>query len=123
VALYDGLVDDAERARLDAVHRRAPEELAELDPGFADGRLQALYFRYRARNWPGTLHAAERHRWRALRWQRLCQGEAGSPRTVARFRDELQEGVAAGRLATELALELEAWADELVADLPPCDGG
>jgi len=122
IALYDALVDDTERERLDAVHRSAPEDLAGFDPGFRDARLRALYWRYRARNWPGTLSAAERRQWRELRWQRLCQGAAGSPRSVARFRDELQAGVTSGRLPTELAVELEAWADELVADLPPCDG-
>ncbi|MDX1610286.1 MAG: exodeoxyribonuclease I, partial [Halofilum sp. (in: g-proteobacteria)] len=52
LALYDGFVDDADRDRMDAVHRRSPEELAAFDPGFADPRLRELYFRFRARNWP-----------------------------------------------------------------------
>jgi len=123
VALYDGLVGDDDRARLDGVHRHAPEELADFEPGFSDPRLHALYFRYRARNWPGTLTAGERRQWRELRWHRLCRGEAGSPRDVAAFRDELQGAVGSGGLATESAMALEAWADELIADLPPCSDG
>ena len=119
-ALYDGFVGDADRARMDAVHRHAPEELAGFDPGFEDARLPELYFRYRARNWPGTLDAREAERWRELRWRRLCKGEAGSPRSLATFRRELVDGLESGRVGPDLAAELETWGDALLADLPSC---
>ncbi|MDZ7747721.1 MAG: exodeoxyribonuclease I [Halofilum sp. (in: g-proteobacteria)] len=122
VALYAGFVGDADRARMDAVHRRAPAELAGFDPGFEDARLRELYFRYRARNWPGTLGGDEAERWRELRWQRLCRGAAGSPRALAGFREALAAGRESGLVAARLGAELEAWADTLLADLPACNG-
>lgn len=122
VALYDGFVPDPDRDRMDTVHRRSPEELAGFDPGFADGRLPELYFRYRARNWPATLTTAEAERWRGLRAMRLLDGGAGSPRSLATFREELAETTAGGLVGSELAAELEAWAQTLTADLDPTGG-
>jgi len=117
VALYDGFVSDADRDRMDAVHRRAPEELAAFDPGFTDPRLPELYFRFRARNWPATLTPEEAERWRALRSARLLKGDAGSPRSLAAFREELRAAAASGLVDPDLAGELEAWAGSLTADL------
>lgn len=119
-ALYDGFVSDDDRARMDAVHRRSPAELAEFDPGFRDPRLVELYFRYRARNWPDTLTADEAERWRELRRQRLCRGEAGSPRDLATFDAALAAERAAGRIDAALAAELADWRERLLADLPAC---
>jgi exodeoxyribonuclease-1 len=120
IALYEGFVPEADRARMDAVHRRSPAELAGFDPGFEDARLRELCFRYRARNWPGTLSAAEAQRWRDLRWRRLCEGASGSPRSRADFRRALAEGRASGQLPPALAEELERWDAALFADLPAC---
>lgn len=117
VALYDGFVGDADRERMDSIHRRAPEELAGFDPGFADSRLPELLFRYRARNWPATLTPAEAERWRRLRATRLLAGGAGSPRSLDGFRDELAQATASGRAGPELVAQLEAWAASLTADL------
>jgi len=119
-ALYSAFVPDADRRQMLAVHRRGSEDLAGFDPGFADARLPELYFRYRARNWPQTLTPAEQERWRALRWERLCRGGAGSPRSLAEFRAELADARGRGSLAADLADDLQAWADTLMADLPAC---
>jgi len=122
VALYDGFVGEADRERMDAVHRRAPEELAGFDLGIEDARVRELLFRYRARNWPDTLDGAEAERWRELRWRRLCHGEAGSPRSAMTFRRELIDGLDSGLVGEALGAELEAWADRLLSDLPACEG-
>lgn len=119
-ALYEGFVSDVERALMDTVHQCAPEGLAGFDPGFTDPRLRELYFRYRARNWPATLDSEERERWRRLRWHRICRGEAGSPRSLDAYREELASAVAQGRLAEAMREELAAWTERLLADLPPC---
>ena len=119
-ALYEGFVSDDDRARMDGVHRRAPASLAGFDPGFTDPRLRELYFRYRARNWPDTLDADERERWRQLRWRRLCRGEAGSPRSVAEFDTALATDRKSGRLDEAMHMELAAWRARLLADLPAC---
>lgn len=120
IALYEGFVGDTDRSRMDAVHRRAPADMVDFDPGFEDARLAELYFRFRARNWPATLRADEAERWRELRWQRLCRGEAASPRGRATFRAELERLRASGELPVAMADELSAWEAELFLDLPSC---
>ncbi|MGD2081397.1 MAG: exodeoxyribonuclease I [Chromatiales bacterium] len=65
LALYDGFFPDADRARIARVRATPPPELGRTDFGFEDARLPGLLFRYRARNFPDTLGAAERERWRA----------------------------------------------------------
>jgi exodeoxyribonuclease-1 len=105
---------------MDGVHRQAPSSLAGFDPGFTDPRLRELYFRYRARNWPDTLDADEQARWQELRWQRLCRGEAGSPRSLAEFDAALADDRKSGRLDEAMHMELAAWRARLLADLPAC---
>jgi exodeoxyribonuclease I len=61
--LYGGFVGNADRALLQRLRRLSPRELAERGPSFDDPRLDELFFRYRARNFPDTLDAAGQARW------------------------------------------------------------
>lgn len=45
------------------IQETAPQNLPALDLTFADNRLEPLLFRYRARNFPGTLDDREQQRW------------------------------------------------------------
>ncbi|RVT50866.1 exodeoxyribonuclease I [Rubrivivax albus] len=63
--LYGGFVGNADRALLQRLRRLSPRELAERQPAFDDPRLDELFFRYRARNFPDTLGDAGRERWAA----------------------------------------------------------
>lgn len=108
--LYDGFFGDADRARIARVQQTPPEELGRVDFGFEDRRLPELLFRYRARNYPETLSAAEQQRWRQLVRRRLVDPSAGGPLTLAAFRAELDAARArpdldAGRRAVLDALE------------------
>ena len=73
-ALYDGFPDERDRRLFDAVCTSPPDALRGFEQRFVDPRYAELLFRYRARNWPDTLDAAERMRWDAYRRQRLCVG-------------------------------------------------
>ena len=53
-------------------------------PAFDDARLEELFFRYRARNWPATLDAAEQARWLQHCQERLHDGVGGG-QTLAQF--------------------------------------
>lgn len=80
LALYSGGFPSAgDKALMREVRALSPEALAAKSAagGFAfdDERLSELFFRYRARNWPQTLSAAEVERWRALCRRRLIEGE------------------------------------------------
>lgn len=89
-SLYTGGFFSADdRKRMDRVLTATPESLAELALAFDDGRLPEMLFRYRARNWPGTLSAAERERWQEYRLDRLTDPAGGGSITLAAFRQQL----------------------------------
>ena len=121
-ALYDGFIGDGDKARLAMVRATPPAQLGTRDFGFQDPRLPELLFRYRARNWPDTLDAAERARWDGYRRLRLT-GDAGLSELtfdayfadIKRLRDE--HAGTGGRQA--LLDRLEDWGRELAAGLLP----
>jgi exodeoxyribonuclease-1 len=79
--LYGGFVSQGDRRRLETLRAHAPQQLAASRPGFEDGRLGDLLFRYRARNFPDSLQGEEAQTWEEHRAARLFEG-AGGARTV-----------------------------------------
>ncbi|HEV2607882.1 MAG TPA: exodeoxyribonuclease I [Xanthomonadaceae bacterium] len=70
-ALYEGFVPDHDKRLFQRVRAAAPSALPAFAAQFEDPRLQELVFRYQARNWPGSLDAAQQARWDAYRHARL----------------------------------------------------
>ncbi|MDB5868521.1 MAG: Exodeoxyribonuclease subunit [Polaromonas sp.] len=83
--LYGGFIGNDDRRRLNQLRGLSGTELAHSRIGFDDGRLQELVFRYRARNFPGTLKPEENERWEAHRAARLLEGEGGARNVDALF--------------------------------------
>ncbi|WP_202843521.1 exodeoxyribonuclease I [Luteimonas saliphila] len=73
-ALYGGFLPDGDKRLFADVRATPPAQLGTRHFGFRDPRLVELLFRYRARNWPGTLDHAERARWDDYRRARLADG-------------------------------------------------
>jgi exodeoxyribonuclease-1 len=90
--LYGGFVGNEDRRSLQRLRELAPAQIAQRAAqgrlGFADGRLDELLFRWRARNHPATLNAEERARWEAHRAARLQFG-AGGAQTLAAFFEKI----------------------------------
>ena len=76
--LYGALPADSDRRLLQRLRSLPPEQLAAQPLQFADRRLEELLFRWRARNFPQTLDAAEQARWERHCSDRLHQGAGGS---------------------------------------------
>ena len=74
-ALYEGFLDDRDKALFPAVRAAGETELRERRFLFRDPRLGTLLFRYRARNFPGSLSAEERAEWQ----EHLEQRRHGAP--------------------------------------------
>jgi exodeoxyribonuclease-1 len=78
--LYGGLLGNEDRRTLNRLRQLSPASLAaacrEGRAAFRDARLEELVFRYRARNFPDTLDAAERERWHEHRVARLLASGA-----------------------------------------------
>lgn len=81
-ALYDGFLNDDDRAAADTVRAATADQLAGLQPAFADARLPELWLRYKGRHFPNTLSPEDHPRWEAYRRQRI---ESAIPEFVAEF--------------------------------------
>jgi exodeoxyribonuclease-1 len=119
-SLYDGFIGDGDKRLCGEVRATPPQALATRPFGFRDPRLQALLFRYRARNWPDMLDAEDRRRWNEYRRQRLGVDSALSEYGFDSFRAELQllRGLHVDDSA-RLALldQLEAWGNTIESSL------
>jgi exodeoxyribonuclease-1 len=86
--LYGGFLSDGDRRTLQRLRALSPEHLARRHPDFADPRLLELLFRYRARNFPGTLSPAEQDLWQQHCAARLLNGIHGRT-TLPAWRERL----------------------------------
>jgi len=89
-SLYDGFLSAGDKPLLAQVRTRAPAQLAELEGRFNDPRLPELLFRYRARNYPDSLTAEERERWRTYRRERLLGDTGLGEFTLAQYQQQLE---------------------------------
>ena len=122
LALYGGgFLSDADKPLLARVRATPPALLGTSAFPFRDPRYAELLFRYRARNWPETLDAAETARWDAFRHARLTRHSALSVLTLddyfARLDVLRHDPLAQGKLP--LLDQLQAWGEQLAADVLP----
>ncbi len=87
--LYDGFFNERDRRLCEQV-RNAPPRAADTALPFDDLRLPELLFRYRARNFPECLSAAETQQWQTFCRQRLMTPEFGAPNTLEQFEQTVQ---------------------------------
>ncbi|PPE69302.1 exodeoxyribonuclease I [Caldimonas thermodepolymerans] len=113
--LYGGFIGNEDRRRLQRLRTMTPEQLAERPPSFDDERLEELFFRYRARNFPETLSDAERERWLQHCHARLHEGAGGALSLQAYFEriDELGEAMAEDERAQEILGALYEYGEQL----------
>ncbi len=89
--LYGGFISNDDRKLCNQVLTSSPEKLATWTPQFKSTRLQTLYPRYRARNWPETLDDTEQKKWKNFCHARLIDGEFDCPLTADQFQQRLEE--------------------------------
>ncbi|NND44586.1 MAG: exodeoxyribonuclease I [Xanthomonadales bacterium] len=113
LAIYKGgFFSNADRALMNRVIATPPDQLAGETWSFSDPRLETMLFRYRARNFPETLDAAEAARWASDRDQRLrCPPQHGAPgiRELQRELVELRSQLEPGSRRVAVLDELESW--------------
>ena len=114
--LYGGFISNEDRKLCDQVLAASPEKLAAWTPPFKSTRLQTLYPRYRARNWPETLNEAEQKQWQAFCRARLIDGEFDGSFTVHQFQQRLEEWAhkALTEREKELLDQLVSWVEGLI---------
>ena len=117
LALYDGFLNNSDNGALARVRDATPQKLGQTDFDFQDERLPELLFRYRARNWPGTLSGEEVQRWEKFRHHRLQDVDGGGSivledydDAITRLRSEREGDVDAQKILDAM----ESWANSLI---------
>lgn len=116
--IYAGFPSDADRRRFAKVRGTPTSVLGVTDFGFEDARYAELLFRYRARNWPEALTAAEHARWHAFVRAKLTRDSETTTltldayrATLARLRGELPAGPQQALLD-----RLDAWGQHVASE-------
>ena len=86
--LYGGFLGNDDRRTLQRLSRMNEKQLASARPAFTDPRLDELFFRYRARNFPDTLDDVQRAQWIEHCADVLHDG-AGGGLTLQGFLDQI----------------------------------
>lgn len=116
--LYSGgFFSGHDKKAMEAVRSSSPDELATSSFPFEDSRLPEMLFRYRARNFPGSLSPEERAQWEEYRFQRLTEPEAGASICMEEFQATIEQLLASGTLEQaqqELLRQLQDYGDSLL---------
>lgn len=75
--LYDGFINNTDKAVMAQLRAANEQTLAAHNFVFQDKRLQEMLWRYKARNFPGSLNATEKAQWQEFCRNRLLYGEEG----------------------------------------------
>jgi exodeoxyribonuclease-1 len=119
-SIYNGFLGDGDKRKFATVRSLPPGALASHAFDFKDARLDELLFRYRARNFPETLDAADRARWDDYRRARLTRDADLSEYTFDSFFAEIAafRAAHAGHGAKLALLDaLEDWGRQRAAEL------
>jgi exodeoxyribonuclease-1 len=116
--LYAGFPSPGDKRRCEAVRSTPPAQLRATGSTFDDPRYAELLFRYRARNWPDTLDAAERDSWREFVRTKLTLETETTAITLQDYRSTIE------RLRVEnapgpsqvLLDQLQAWGDTIAIE-------
>ena len=115
--LYGGFLGNEDRRTLQRLRGLSPRALADKRPAFADPRLDELLFRYRARNFPETLNAAEQLQWQAHRADRLCPAEGRGTLGLHAFAERIAALEATvDERGRALLVQLRAYAEGIAPD-------
>ncbi len=111
-----GFFSDDDRRRMDELRDTPVAELAQAAPHFDDERLPEMLFRYRTRNYPDTLNAEERERWRAYKINRFRDEDGGASITLEAYMARIDELMQSGDMDEKqkaLLLELRAYGETI----------
>jgi len=75
--LYDSLMDNSDKPKLEKLHGMKESDLADFQPVFTDERLDSMLLRYKARNFPKSLSLKEQTIWQAYKRKRIEKGVPG----------------------------------------------
>ncbi|MCK5871283.1 MAG: exodeoxyribonuclease I [Methylococcales bacterium] len=86
-----GFFSAKDKATMTTIRQTSIDKLAMLTPQFQDKRLNEMFFRYKARNYPQTLSAEERKRWQTFCQDKLTDKRLGASITLDEYRQRMNE--------------------------------
>ncbi len=111
LSIYSGgFFSEADKQIMAKIRVSSPEQLAKSAFSFTDQRLPEMLFRYRARNYPGTLNADEQLRWNQFCKDRLMGRQAGASITLDAYFARLKELRSSVNTNAEIINALDAYA-------------
>jgi exodeoxyribonuclease-1 len=112
--LYDGFIDNSDKAAMRTVRTANPAQLSQLVDDFRDSRLRSLLPLYKARNYPKALSAEERAAWDEFCQQKLLTG--GETSRLAKYFARLKELTETGLSGEQKYLleELQLYGESIV---------
>jgi exodeoxyribonuclease I len=117
--LYSGgFFSEQDKRVMERLRAQTPEALAAGSFVFEDNRLPEMLFRYRARNYPGSLAPQELALWEEFRYHRLTDSESGAGYCMEEFHAEIEALMASADLSggqQALLEQLLDYADTLLA--------
>jgi exodeoxyribonuclease-1 len=117
--LYSGgFFSEQDKRVMEQLRAQTPESLATGRFVFEDSRLPEMLFRYRARNYPGSLTPQELARWEEFRYHRLTEPQSEAGYCMEEFQAEIEALMASGDLSEAqhaLLEQLLDYADTLLA--------
>jgi exodeoxyribonuclease-1 len=120
LAIYTGFPSDADKRLFGKVRGTPPADLREYTDAFRDSRYAQLLFRYRARNFPTSLDAAERERWAEFRRRRITKSTALTSVTLDEYFTQiaaLRANPATSGAQQALLDQLEQWGHHVARDI------
>jgi len=109
-----GFFSHSDKAAMAQIRDAHPEELADLELAFQDRRLEEMFFRYRARNYPQSLQGDEHERWEEYRKQKLLGPQTGPSLNYQAFSTALNEAANSAPVEKhDLLQELATYAESI----------
>ncbi|NOQ35160.1 MAG: exodeoxyribonuclease I [Methylococcaceae bacterium] len=104
-----GFFSGSDKAAMTKIRNTPINKLATLKPHFQDKRLDEMFFRYKARNYPQTLSNEEKQRWQVFCQRKLIEPDAGGSLVIEDYRKRLDELKAQEDVDADCLNALEAY--------------
>ncbi|MEH6343651.1 MAG: exodeoxyribonuclease I [Bermanella sp.] len=109
-----GFFSHNDKAAMGKIRDTHPDELMSLELAFQDRRLEEMFFRYKARNYPQSLQGDEHERWEEFRKQKLLGPQTGPALNYQSFSTALNDAANSAPVEKhELLQELATYAESI----------
>ena len=120
-SLYGGgFFSPDDKKRMDDLRQLDEDELKTVDYNFKDSRIPEMLFRYRARNYPGSLNEDEKNRWNEYRKAKFTSEDDNKTLNIETFNKILDSYLNDNELSNskrDILLELVDWKNKITQDL------